>query len=133
LTAFVPQVLPVDQGEPTMNVLIAYDGSEQAKAAIDDLRRAGMPRSINALVVSVGEVMLPALTAPIVDITQDGDVPPHSGHVGASSRASRTSDRRRDRIGARSQSQDSPALSALGCVSRISLGDCRRCRVAESR
>jgi nucleotide-binding universal stress UspA family protein len=53
-----------------MNVLVAYDGSDQAKAAIDDLRRAGMPRSVNALVVSVGETLLPTPLGPIVDITQ---------------------------------------------------------------
>jgi hypothetical protein len=57
-------------GGKTMNIVIAYDGSEQAKAAIDDLRRAGMPRSINALVVSVGETLLPTTALPIVDITQ---------------------------------------------------------------
>jgi nucleotide-binding universal stress UspA family protein len=42
-----------------MNVVIAYDGSNHAKAAIDDLRRAGLPRGGNALVVTVGETVLP--------------------------------------------------------------------------
>jgi nucleotide-binding universal stress UspA family protein len=53
-----------------MNILIAYDASDQAKAAIDDLRRAGMPRSANALIVSVGETLLPVSPVPIVDIAQ---------------------------------------------------------------
>lgn len=42
-----------------MRVLIGYDGSESADAAVDDLRRAGLPRDVDALVVSVGEVLLP--------------------------------------------------------------------------
>jgi nucleotide-binding universal stress UspA family protein len=41
-----------------MNVVIAYDGSNHAKAAIDDLRRAGFPHGGNALVVTVSETML---------------------------------------------------------------------------
>ena len=36
-----------------MRVLIAYDGSIYADAAIDDLRRAGLPKLAEALVVSV--------------------------------------------------------------------------------
>jgi hypothetical protein len=42
-----------------MNIVIAYDGSNHAKAAVDDLRRSGMPRGVNALVVSVGETFRP--------------------------------------------------------------------------
>ena len=38
-----------------MKVLIGYDGSTYADAAIDDLRRAGLPREVEALVVSVGD------------------------------------------------------------------------------
>ena len=36
-----------------MRVLIAYDGSAHAKAAIDDLHRAGLPRHTEAMVASV--------------------------------------------------------------------------------
>jgi len=43
-----------------MRILIGYDGSEGADAAIDDLRKAGMPRYVEALVVSISEVMMPA-------------------------------------------------------------------------
>jgi nucleotide-binding universal stress UspA family protein len=39
-----------------MKVLIAYDGSSYADAALDDLRRAGLPREVEALVVTVGDV-----------------------------------------------------------------------------
>jgi nucleotide-binding universal stress UspA family protein len=42
-----------------MRILIAYDGSDGAKAALDDLRRAGLPGTVEALVVSVAELWLP--------------------------------------------------------------------------
>lgn len=42
-----------------MKILIAYDGSDCADAALDDLRRAGLPRVAEALVVSVADVFLP--------------------------------------------------------------------------
>lgn len=48
-----------------MNVMIAYDGSECASAALDDLHRAGLPREADALVVSVAERWLPG---PIVTV-----------------------------------------------------------------
>ncbi len=38
-----------------MKVLVAYDGSAYADAALEDLRRAGLPREAAALIVSVGE------------------------------------------------------------------------------
>lgn len=38
-----------------MKVLIGYDGSSYADIAIDDLRGAGLPSALDALVVSVGE------------------------------------------------------------------------------
>lgn len=39
-------------------VLIAYDGSSYADAALDDLRRAGLPREVEALIVTVGDVLM---------------------------------------------------------------------------
>ena len=42
-----------------MRILVGYDGSESADAALDDLRRAGLPREGEALIVSVSEVMMP--------------------------------------------------------------------------
>ena len=38
-----------------MKILIGYDGSEYADAAIDDLRRAGAPREAAVVVLSVIE------------------------------------------------------------------------------
>ncbi|MDQ3686245.1 MAG: hypothetical protein M3430_11700, partial [Acidobacteriota bacterium] len=41
-----------------MRILIAYDGSDHARVALDDLRRAGLPRVGEALVVSAGDVLV---------------------------------------------------------------------------
>ena len=43
-----------------MKILIAYDGSACAEAALDDLRLAGLPGDAEVLVVSVTELWLPA-------------------------------------------------------------------------
>jgi nucleotide-binding universal stress UspA family protein len=45
--------------EEDMKLLIAYDGSRCSEAALDDLVRAGLPESGEALVISVAEVWLP--------------------------------------------------------------------------
>ena len=42
-----------------MKILIAYDGSDCADAAIEDLSRAGLPDASNALILSVTETWLP--------------------------------------------------------------------------
>lgn len=42
-----------------MKVLIAYDGSQCADAALDDMTHAGLPEEGEALVMSVAEVWLP--------------------------------------------------------------------------
>src|SRR5215813_2953504 len=42
-----------------MKIVIGYDGSEHADAALDDLRRAGLPRDLEALIVSVAEGATP--------------------------------------------------------------------------
>src|SRR5688572_14826861 len=42
-----------------MKILIAYDGSKDAEAAIDDLRFCGLPSTGTAEVISVAEVWLP--------------------------------------------------------------------------
>src|SRR5688500_13578379 len=42
-----------------MRVLIAYDGSQGAGAGIDDLARAGLGNSVEAIVLSVAELWLP--------------------------------------------------------------------------
>jgi nucleotide-binding universal stress UspA family protein len=43
-----------------MKVLIGYDGSDCAVAALADLRRAGLPREAEATIMTVSEVWLPA-------------------------------------------------------------------------
>lgn len=42
-----------------MKILIAYDGSDCADAALDDLQRAGLPPDVEALIITVAEVFLP--------------------------------------------------------------------------
>ena len=42
-----------------MKILIGYDGSSYADAAIDDLRKAGLPSRADALVLSAADVFLP--------------------------------------------------------------------------
>ena len=43
-----------------MRLLIGYDGSSYADAAIADLQRAGLPPDVEALVVTVGDAPLVA-------------------------------------------------------------------------
>ena len=50
-----------------MKLLIAYDGSEHAKAAIRDLRRSGIPRNAMALVATVGEPSASPVGTPSMD------------------------------------------------------------------
>ena len=52
-----------------MKILIAYDGSECADAALDDLRRAGLPGAAEVLLVSVADVFLPPPNEEGVDDT----------------------------------------------------------------
>ena len=42
-----------------MRVLIGYDGSASADAALNDLQKAGLPREVEALIVSVAEILMP--------------------------------------------------------------------------
>jgi len=46
-----------------MKILIAYDGSEGAGSAIDDLKRAGLPRRAEAIVLTITEELFPAPTS----------------------------------------------------------------------
>ncbi len=43
----------------SMKALIAYDGSACADAALEDLKRAGLPDEVEAMVVTVAELWLP--------------------------------------------------------------------------
>jgi nucleotide-binding universal stress UspA family protein len=47
------------RGLKIMKILIAYDGSSCAEAALDDLQRAGLPPEAEAQIISVAEVWLP--------------------------------------------------------------------------
>lgn len=51
-----------------MKVMIAYDGSTYADAALEDLRRAGLPREGEALVVTVGDGLV-STSSPIAGVT----------------------------------------------------------------
>ena len=42
-----------------MKILIAYDGSECAETALEDLKRAGLPGDVEALVMSTADVFMP--------------------------------------------------------------------------
>jgi nucleotide-binding universal stress UspA family protein len=44
-----------------MKILIAYDGSSCADLALEDMRRAGLPRLAEAVVLSVSELWLPVV------------------------------------------------------------------------
>ena len=46
-----------------MKIMVAYDGSEGADAALHDLKRAGLPDEAEALIVSVADVMMAPATS----------------------------------------------------------------------
>ena len=54
-----------------MRVLVGHDGSSYADAAIEDLKRAGLPERVQALVVTVGEP--PVVQRRGKDISRHGD------------------------------------------------------------
>ncbi|HZT60809.1 MAG TPA: universal stress protein [Pyrinomonadaceae bacterium] len=54
-----------------MKILIAYDGSDCAEAALDDLQRAGLPPDAEALVVSVTEVWLPPPPPSVYEVVEE--------------------------------------------------------------
>lgn len=62
--------------EDKMKVLIGYDGSACADAALDDLRQAGLPEQGDAVVMSVAEVWLPPSTIEEAPIGKDTEAPP---------------------------------------------------------
>lgn len=55
-----------------MKILIAYDGSECAEAALDDLTRAGLPKQGEAVVLSVADVWLPPPPPSAYEIVEHG-------------------------------------------------------------
>lgn len=46
-----------------MKLLVGYDGSDSADAALNDLQRAGLPTEAEALIVSVADVFMPTATS----------------------------------------------------------------------
>lgn len=52
-------------------ILIAYDGSECSEAALEDLRRAGLPEVADVLLITVADVFLP----PPIDEARDDTFP----------------------------------------------------------
>lgn len=42
-----------------MRIIVGYDGSKGADAAVEDLKLAGLPDKVHALVISVADVLLP--------------------------------------------------------------------------
>jgi hypothetical protein len=53
-----------------MKVLIAYDGSNCAAAALDDLSQSGLPRGAEAVVISVAELWLPPTPPSSLDLIE---------------------------------------------------------------
>lgn len=53
-----------------MKILVAYDGSSCADAALDDLKRAGLPLEAEAQIISVAEVWLPPPPPSIAEILE---------------------------------------------------------------
>ena len=52
-------------------LLVAYDGSPCAEAALDDLAKAGLPAELEVMVVSVADVWLPANPVPVEPVFPD--------------------------------------------------------------
>lgn len=58
-------------------LLVGYDGSEGAQAALDDLTRAGLPEEAEALVLAVADLMLPPPSSfEVVEAAFEGGAPP---------------------------------------------------------
>lgn len=60
----------MNQMTDRMKILIGYDGSECADAALDDLTRAGLPESVEAHIMTVAEVWLPPPPPTIDEMVQ---------------------------------------------------------------
>src|SRR5215831_18637145 len=68
-----------------MKILIAYDGSECAESAIDDLKRAGLPRRAEAAALTIAEELFPAPTSigGVCDGLRQGPIGGREGFTGA--------------------------------------------------
>ena len=70
-----------------MKILIGYDGSACAEAALDDLQRAGLPTDSEAFVLAVAEVWLPPPPPSAYEIVEGREVRPAAASEGAYRRA----------------------------------------------
>ncbi len=60
-----------------MKVIIAYDGSESAQEALDDLERAGLGKNVDATILSVAELWLPPPSTSLgIDVPLPAYTPP---------------------------------------------------------
>ena len=78
-----------------MKLLVGYDGSQCSKAALDDLRRAGLPREARAIILTVSERWLPNASANNLSVAGQS-VPAVTGqmHLSSASRAQPTTEAR---------------------------------------
>jgi nucleotide-binding universal stress UspA family protein len=60
---FIKMEEKVMKDRDLIKILIAYDGSEGAESAIDDLKRAGLPRRAEAVVLTIAEELFPLPTS----------------------------------------------------------------------
>ncbi|HKR58949.1 MAG TPA: universal stress protein [Pyrinomonadaceae bacterium] len=58
-----------------MKILVAHDGSGGADAALDDLKNAGLPKAVEALVMTLADVVVPPSINEGVDNTFPTDLP----------------------------------------------------------
>lgn len=65
---------PASKSKSALRVLIGFDGSEGARAAIDDLRYAGLPATGEALVISVAEIPVGSQLISVVPVEGGGFV-----------------------------------------------------------
>jgi nucleotide-binding universal stress UspA family protein len=56
-----------------MKILIGYDGSSCAEAALDDLQRAGLPAQAEVFILSVAEVWLPPPPPSVYEILEQAE------------------------------------------------------------
>jgi hypothetical protein len=88
-----------NEGESTnrkMKIVIGYDGSEYADAALDDLLRAGLPRDAEALIISVAEGVMQPLS--VSEIAENALVSPRvASAVAQASNALASGNRNRNR------------------------------------
>jgi nucleotide-binding universal stress UspA family protein len=59
-----------------MKILIAYDGSDSSDTALEDLGRAGLPKTVDALVMTLADVFLPPPIDEDLDNTLPMNAPP---------------------------------------------------------